>query len=387
MMVSSAARIAGAYALAAGVWILVSDWLLAAIPGGETQSVQSAKGILFVALTALVLFVGLRREFDRRTAVTEALRAAHDRLERANGELQSLVDHLPDVFLRTNLEGRVQMASAHCQAEFGYTAEELIGTMIGSLYAEPGGRDRFMTALRRDGGRIHHHETAIRRKDGAVVWMSVNAYLRYGPDGHAIGIDAVARNVTRRRALEERLRHLAGHDALTGLCNRMRLEDRLGHAIRRSRRDGRGLALLYMDLDGFKAVNDTHGHHSGDHLLVTVAERLRAVLRESDTIARMGGDEFAVVLEGGVTIEGAELVASKLMASVAEPYGGISVVVTTSVGIALFPGDGDTTQDLLRAADAAMYRAKRQGKNRSCLAADEPAAASLALAPDPGENI
>lgn len=372
-MLSSAARISGAYALAAVAWILCSDWALSLVPGGEGQLVQSAKGIAFVAFTAAVLYGGLRREFARRAAVAADLRAARDRLERANGELQSLVDHLPDVFLRTTLDGRVEMASAHCQQEFGYGADELTGQSLAVLSAEPGGYERFTAALRREGGRVNHHEVPVRRKDGTIVWVSINAYLRYDAAGQPVGIDAVARNVTRRRALEERLRHLAGHDALTGLCNRMRLEDRLGHAIRRSRRDGRGLALLYMDLDGFKAVNDTYGHHSGDHLLVTVAERLRMVLRESDTIARMGGDEFAVVLEGGVDAQGAAVVAEKLTATVSTPYPGITLGVTASIGIALFPGDGDSTEALLRAADAAMYQAKHDGKNRYSLAGAHPA--------------
>lgn len=366
-MLSSAARISGAYALASVLWILCSDWALTLVPGGDGQFVQSTKGIAFVAFTTAVLYGGLRREFRRRAAAAADLRAARDRLEQANGALQSLVDHLPDVFLRTTLDGRVEMASAHCQQEFGYSADELTGQSLALISAEPGGHERFLAALRREGGRVNHHEVPVRRKDGTVVWMSINAYLRYDAAGRPVGIDAVARNVTRRRALEERLRHLAGHDALTGLCNRMRLEDRLGHAIRRSRRDGRGLALLYMDLDGFKAVNDTYGHHSGDHLLVTVAERLRAVLRESDTIARMGGDEFAVVLEGGVDAQGAAVVAEKLTAMAAAPYPGITLGVTASIGIALFPGDGDSTEALLRAADAAMYQAKHDGKNRYCL--------------------
>ncbi len=381
-MLSPEARISGAYALASGIWILCSDWALAFIPGGSAPFVQSSKGLAFVLFTATVLYAGLRREFRRRSAVTAALRAAYDRVEQANAELQSLVDHLPDVFLRTTLDGRVEMASVHCLAEFGYSADELIGQSLAILDAEPGRHDRFMKALRRDGGRVNHHEAPFRRKDGTLVWMSINAYLRYGPDGHPVGIDAIARNVTRRRALEERLRHLAGHDALTGLCNRMRLEDRLGHAIRRSRRDGRGLALLYMDLDGFKAVNDTYGHHSGDHLLVTVAERLRSVLRESDTIARMGGDEFAVVLEGGVTVEGAVVVAEKLIALAATPYPGIALGVTASIGIALFPGDADSTEALLRAADAAMYQAKHDGKNRYTLAAPSSVPAVVSP-PDP----
>lgn len=376
-MLSSAARISGAYALAAVVWILCSDWALSLVPGGYAQLVQSTKGIAFVVFTAVVLYGGLRREFRRRAAVTTDLRAAHDRLERANAELQSLVDHLPDVFLRTTLDGRVEMASAHCLQEFGYGADELTGQSLAVLSAEPGGYERFMAALRREGGRVNHHEVPVRRKDGTIVWVSINAYLRYDAAGQPVGIDAVARNVTRRRALEERLRHLAGHDALTGLCNRMRLEDRLGHAIRRSRRDGRGLALLYMDLDGFKAVNDTYGHHSGDHLLVTVAERLRAVLRESDTIARMGGDEFAVVLEGGVDAQGAAVVADKLTATVSTPYPGITLGVTASIGIALFPGDGDSTEALLRAADAAMYQAKHDGKNRYSLAASRTGPAAV----------
>jgi diguanylate cyclase (GGDEF)-like protein len=163
---------------------------------------------------------------------------------------------------------------------------------------------------------------------------------------------------------EERFRGLAYQDALTGLPNQRLFHDRLGMAIEHSVREKSRLAVLYLDLDGFKAVNDTLGHGLGDRLLGALGARIRGSVRGEDTVARLGGDEFAVLLPRVARAEDAARVASKVMEAVSTPFhfGGSVVSISASVGVSVFPDDGRSAEDLVRQADAAMYRAKHRGR-------------------------
>ena len=171
--------------------------------------------------------------------------------------------------------------------------------------------------------------------------------------------------VGERRQAEERARHLANHDVLTGLPNRRLLKDRLGQALALAHRHHKSVAVMFVDLDRFKTINDTLGHEVGDKLLVAVADRLKRVLREGDTVARVGGDEFVVVLPELGKDRDAAVVARKILELLAEPFPVESheLRVTPSIGIAVAPGDGDDPETLLRHADAAMYEAKAAGRN------------------------
>jgi diguanylate cyclase (GGDEF)-like protein len=176
----------------------------------------------------------------------------------------------------------------------------------------------------------------------------------------------VVRDSTERKRIEAELAHRAAHDPLTGLPNRARFAEHLDQALTAGAAPNDGVAVLFLDLDGFKTVNDALGHAAGDALLVAVAERLRRCVRPGDAIARLGGDEFTVLLAGVTGLEEAARVADRMRQALAEPFaiGGREVVVTTSVGIAVGAvGDG-VERDLVREADAAMYRAKRGGDDR-----------------------
>ncbi len=164
---------------------------------------------------------------------------------------------------------------------------------------------------------------------------------------------------------QQRLNFLARYDPLTGLINRTLFADRLENSVAGARRDGSVVALMFLDVDGFKEVNDRHGHQVGDALLRQVAERLVGTVRESDTVARLGGDEFTVILEGGRRVEDAGQVATNVLKALAEPYrvGRVDISVTSSIGIAAFPLDGETAAELLKGADIAMYSAKAAGRN------------------------
>ena len=209
-------------------------------------------------------------------------------------------------------------------------------------------------------------ELYTRKKSGESMleWLTVNAVK--DSQGRVTQYVAVFSDVAIVKRSLEQLDHLAHHDTLTGLPNRLLLQDRLEHAIHRAHRQGHHLAVLFLDLDRFKNINDTLGHAAGDQLLRIFASRLSKQVREGDTVARLGGDEFMVLLEDYRASDDPRVVAQKLLNSLHEPFDilGHKLFVTASIGISLYPDDGMTVDELVRNSDAAMYRAKQQGKNR-----------------------
>ena len=187
------------------------------------------------------------------------------------------------------------------------------------------------------------------------------------------GIVAIHADMTDVRQTQERLRHLATHDPLTGLPNRAYCQERMEQIIDQARRDRRRFAVLYLDLDRFKAINDTLGHHAGDELLQAVARRLQRQLRDENAVARLGGDEFVVTLEDLGNVPCAEVLAKRFISALSNPFriSGHELFVSTSIGIAHFPEDGEDIATLMGNADAASYRAKSQGLNNYCLYAIE----------------
>jgi diguanylate cyclase (GGDEF)-like protein/PAS domain S-box-containing protein len=206
-------------------------------------------------------------------------------------------------------------------------------------------------------------------QDGTTRYYSVNGDPHFAPDGRFMGYRGVGRDITDIALARERIASLAYQDALTGLANRTSLAPALEQAIERTRRRSTKLAGVFLDLDGFKQINDVHGHDTGDRLLVETARRLKASLRSSDPVARLGGDEFFVVLEDLNDNAPAERVANKLLAALRHPYdlgGGKEATISASIGISLFPDDAGDAVTLMKHADTAMYEAKQAGKNGYC---------------------
>jgi diguanylate cyclase (GGDEF)-like protein len=205
------------------------------------------------------------------------------------------------------------------------------------------------------------------RRDGQESAIEDTAAPIRDPRGRVTGAVIVFRDVGTAREMSERMSHLAQHDTLTGLPNRLLLRDRLNRAMEAARRHGHLVAVLFMDLDGFKRVNDSLGHAAGDLVLQSVARRVAAGVRSSDTVSREGGDEFVVLLSEVARAEDAALSASKLLAAIALPQhiGAQDLQVTASVGIALFPADGTDAALLLARADRALLHAKARARGRA----------------------
>jgi diguanylate cyclase (GGDEF)-like protein len=201
--------------------------------------------------------------------------------------------------------------------------------------------------------------------NGRTSHLQIDYLPEFDAAGQVIGVFALAQDITRRKQDEERLVSAALHDPLTGLANRQLLADRMSLAIAHARRNTRASAVVYLDLDGFKEVNDTLGHDAGDYLLEMVGQRLTAAVREVDTVARVGGDEFAVLLWQVNGALDAASVASKLLKTVSKQYGvrGRTVRITLSAGVAIYPAHGDDAATLLKSADLALHEAKHSGKN------------------------
>lgn len=248
----------------------------------------------------------------------------------------------------------------------GYPRDELLGTSYHDLVHpdEVKASQDASYEVASSGSSLVRTERRLVRRDGAVVWALVTT-RRIEEDGEVYALSAIE-DITSRKQAEDELLVFALHDALTGLPNRRLLLDRLERALSRSRRDSRDVAVLFIDVDHLKRVNDELGHEAGDELLVAVAKNLLSVVRDSDTVARLGGDEFVVVCEKVTTPEELEHLATRMLDAVQVPVaiGSETLLVSASIGVVTPRSPTDRPQDLLRAADAAMYRAKRSGRGR-----------------------
>ena len=214
-------------------------------------------------------------------------------------------------------------------------------------------------------GAVSGFESRVYRKNGDIIWISENARAVFDEAGRVLHYEGTVEDITERRQNQARIEQQANYDSLTGLANRSLLNDRLQQAIYTAASYGARLAVVFVDLDRFKYINDTLGHDVGDRLLQVMAERLTSAVAASDTVARLGGDEFVLLLHGQAGPDTVALVLEQLLPKIAAPlrYGQSDLEVTCSIGVALYPDDGSDPATLLKHADSAMYRAKEQGRN------------------------
>lgn len=240
------------------------------------------------------------------------------------------------------------------------------------LYVEPGRRAEFERCMQTEGS-VTNFESRIYRRDGSIIWISENARAVRDEAGHVMFYEGTVEEITERKLHDSAIRHQATHDALTGLPNRVLLQERMHQAIGQARRDGTPVAVAFIDLDQFKFVNDSLGHAMGDELLKVVALRLLSCVREGDLVARLGGDEFVILLTGVHAADGIGPIAQRVLSVVAQPcqVGTRELTTTCSIGTSLSTQDGLDAGSLLRSADAAMYRAKELGRNNVQLSATD----------------
>ena len=290
-------------------------------------------------------------------------RAAYQQLQLA----ASVFDNSPQGIMITDTDQRIRRVNPAFTAITGWTEPDVIGRRATMLSA---GRDPvdltkdIQIAL--DAVGVWIGELWSRRRDGEVYPENRTVVAVRDASGQLQHYVSLFSDISGEKFAAERIHRLAHYDATTELPNRVLLQDRLLHAINRASRVGSRLALLFLDLDGFKQINDTLGHAAGDEVLRQVGARLMSRLRKADVVSRIGGDEFAVVLGDVDQYSDVQAICDQLLAVVTEPYvlDGRHSHVTTSIGIALYPDDGDDVQSLLKHADAAMYQAKERGKNR-----------------------
>ncbi|HEY9108196.1 MAG TPA: EAL domain-containing protein [Roseateles sp.] len=291
---------------------------------------------------------------------TEALRLSE-------GRLQSLVSLSADWIWEQDAELRFTYVSDSVEAATGFSPQQLIGQpRIAHVDVHTSADAKVIWEAALAGRRpFRDYIYGFDRPDGMRCYVRISGEPVFDEAGHFKGYRGVGRDVTQDRLAEQKVQELARIDGLTGLPNRHMFLGELDRAIARSRRKGAPFAVYFIDLDRFKTVNDTLGHGAGDELLRAMARRLRGALRESDLVARLGGDEFVVLVEGEANTPSLKVIAHKLLAAIGEPVPlhGHRFVVTGSIGIGLFPSDGDDSATLLKHADAAMYLAKKKGKN------------------------
>lgn len=315
------------------------------------------------------LLWAVQREVIRLCQRREA-QEAEKQARRVEKRLAGLLDIAHDAIIATDAAQRIIVFNKGAERIFGYPAEEINGRPLAILMPA-----RFASSHRRHVSTFARGQTQAKemgkrgefvglRKDGTEFPAEVSISILKEEAGPIFF--AVLRDVTEKKRAAQQLEHIATHDGLTGLPNRALLMDRLSHVLALTEREEKLAALLFIDLDGFKRVNDTLGHAAGDELLCAVAQRLQKSVRRSDTVARLGGDEFAVILERVKHVDLVGAIAQKIVDRVCKPCRLASgkVSVSASIGVTLCPFDGKTVKELMVDADRAMYVAKTAGKNR-----------------------
>ncbi|MCX5849708.1 MAG: EAL domain-containing protein [Deltaproteobacteria bacterium] len=295
------------------------------------------------------------------------------RISNALSTIERLTNNIQDVIFVTDMNLKYNYINPSVKILRGYEPEEVLKQELSDSFA-PSSLDLAMKTIYEvvESGKSGHKafksqalQLEIGRKDGTTVWTETNISLVIDKNNQPVGILGVIRDITERRQMEEKINYMATHDTLTGLPNRLMVSQLLNHAIQAARRNQRQFAVLFIDLDRFKIVNDTMGHEAGDQLLKEIATRFKQLLRTMDIVGRLGGDEFIILIEEVKDSSQVAIIAQKILSSIIKPLVllGEECHVTASIGISIYPIDGKDEQTLMKNADMAMYFAKEEGKN------------------------
>ncbi|MCW8907508.1 MAG: diguanylate cyclase [Sedimenticola sp.] len=324
---------------------------------GEVRSVRMRAGILRHANQ--VISVGSLQDITDRIDTMSAL-------AESRADIQSILNNMPDVFYRTDMNGTITLISPSCEEALGYTAEEMQGQPMARFYCNPEDRVRVLDELRDNDGKAHQVEACMQHRNGSQRWISTNAYIRFGADHQPIGVEGIARDITKIKEREERLAELGRIDELTGLLNRRSFLEGAENQLQIAHRYGRELSVIMIDLDWFKSINDRYGHEAGDQALVYFADACREVFRKTDILGRMGGEEFAILVPETGRTPAREMV-NRLQQRLKEQpfrYHEHEIPFTLSAGLASLDSKKQTLSNLLSLADKLLYEAKRQGRDQ-----------------------
>lgn len=291
-----------------------------------------------------------------------------DALQHAELRYRHIFEHASEGIFQTTRDGSYLAANPALAHIYGYDSPEALITDLSDidrrLYVKAGRREVFHRLMQAQ-GQVLNFESEVYRRDGTCIWISENAHVVLGPNRKFICYEGTVQDISERRHYQEQLERQANHDLLTGLPNRVLLGDRIEQGIARATRLGYYLALVFIDLDNFKFINDSMGHAAGDELLQEIAARLAACLRSPDTVARLGGDEFVLVINDHYRTNSIISLLRRVLQEIGRPIvlSGREFHVGASLGVAIYPNDGDDAQLLLKHADVAMYAAKDRGRN------------------------
>ncbi|MCX6009550.1 MAG: diguanylate cyclase, partial [Chloroflexi bacterium] len=280
---------------------------------------------------------------------------------------RTILAEIEEGYYEVDLAGNFTFVNNATCRQFGYSKEELIGMnyRVHVLKEDVKSVYKAWNKVYRTGKPLKSYPFSSVRKDGRQIFLESSVSPLRNNEGKIIGFRSISRDVTEHKQFEQKLAEMATHDPLTGLPNRVLLSDRFTIGLALSRRSGNRLAVLMLDLDRFKAINDSMGHDVGDKLLKAVGKRLEVTMRKSDTVARIGGDEFVLLLPQIPKADEASKFAQRILDAFREPFvfDDHQIDITTSIGIAVYPEGGKDIESLLKSADTAMYRAKEQGRD------------------------
>jgi len=334
----------------------------------EFRMIRKDGSVLWMIETVTpILYNGRPAILGNAMNITES-RKTMEALRESEERYRTILENIEDGYYELDINRRLTFFNESCRKIFGYSREEFLGmgqTAIASDETANSMLERFRTVME-TGNPDRATGWEIRRKDGTSRHIEASVSLIRDGTGKPSGFRGIIRDVTDRKLAEEMIMRLAYHDSLTGLPNRVLFHDRLTMAMARYRRNNKPFAVMLLDLDKFKEINDALGHSVGDMLLQNVAQRLTGLLRKSDTVARMGGDEFLVLLTDLTRPDTASAIAKKILNLFQKPFDVDEhrLRVTTSIGIAIYPSDGGDADTLLKNSDIAMYMAKKSGTNR-----------------------
>ena len=308
----------------------------------------------------IVGFRGIGRDITKRRQMEEALRQSEERY-------RTIIQEMQEWYFETDLTGNVTFFNDIFAIVLGYSQEELTGLNFQSFVKkeETDSVYRLFNHVFKTGKPTRNFPYDFIHPDGAVTSAEFSIFPKRDKEDNVCGFRGVGHDITKRKLAEEKIQYMATHDALTGLPNRMMFSQLLNHAIKSAKRYTRQFAVLFIDLDRFKIINDTMGHEAGDQLLQEIATRLKQALRAVDVAARLGGDEFVILIEEISDLSHVATVAHKILTSVIKP---LTIMeqecrITASIGISIYPKDAEDEQSLMKNADMAMYLAKEEGKN------------------------